>query len=132
MTISSTSSGEREYTSELYPNIAAVAAVYGDTGNHYLNFLTRADSSFITEPYILWNQPFAVGVAAGFQPTGRTYGGSAQTMGGQTTGSSVTRVRPTGSMVPYSDAEGAAVSGRKVLLSLLYTPIALALGLMIL
>lgn len=59
MTISAGASGENEAASELYPNIAAVASVYGDADGKYTAFLTQAEPEFSLEAYYLWNQPFA-------------------------------------------------------------------------
>ena len=58
---------EDRYEIELHPNVAAVAAEYGDADGRYLQYLTAFENgSFIEQPYVLWNQPFAVGVKAGF------------------------------------------------------------------
>lgn len=66
MTIPASASKENSYAAELYPNIAAVAAVYGDADNKYLNFLKSAEPGFMSEPFILWNQPFAENEQSGF------------------------------------------------------------------
>ncbi|KAF9045369.1 chondroitin AC/alginate lyase [Panaeolus papilionaceus] len=66
MTIPASASKEDSYAAELYPNIAAVAAVYGDADNKYLNFLKSAEPGFMSEPFILWNQPFAENEQSGF------------------------------------------------------------------
>ncbi|KAF9531114.1 chondroitin AC/alginate lyase [Crepidotus variabilis] len=59
MTISPATSSEEEYTSEIYPNVAAVAAIYGDSDGSYLNFVKDGYPDFIEEPFILWDQPWA-------------------------------------------------------------------------
>lgn len=59
MTISASTSKEGDYASELYPNIAAVASVYGDPDGKYATFLSQAEPQFVQEPHYLWNQPFA-------------------------------------------------------------------------
>ncbi|PPQ65138.1 hypothetical protein CVT24_003228 [Panaeolus cyanescens] len=66
MTIPASASNEDRYAAELYPNIAAVASVYGDPDNKYLNYLKDAYPEFMSEPFILWNQPFAEKEQSGF------------------------------------------------------------------
>jgi len=65
MTIPASVQGEDDYVKELYPNIAAVASVYGDTDGKYLNFLKNAYPGFMAEPFIFWNQPFALNETSG-------------------------------------------------------------------
>jgi len=61
MTFSAADSNEASYAPELYPSIAAVAAIYGDPDNKYSEFLRNADVSYWQQPYFLWNQPLAGG-----------------------------------------------------------------------
>ncbi len=61
MGISANSSGESSYSADLYPNIAAVASVYGDEDGRYASFLNAADPGYAEQPYFLWNQPLAGG-----------------------------------------------------------------------
>lgn len=51
---------------ELYPNVAAVASVYGDPDGKYLAYLKQVSSDFPEDASYLWDQPFAVeeGLAA--------------------------------------------------------------------
>lgn len=49
----------KDTTSELYPNIAAVAAIYGDSHGRYLTFLSDIEPTYPSKPYFLWNQPFS-------------------------------------------------------------------------
>ena len=49
----------KEPTSELYPNIAAVAAIYGDSNGRYITFLSNVDAAYPSKPYFLWNQPLS-------------------------------------------------------------------------
>ncbi|KAF8177692.1 chondroitin AC/alginate lyase [Pholiota molesta] len=65
LTLSAAASGEAKYVEELYPNIAAVGSVYGDVGGKYVSFLKQGEAAFMGEPYILWNQPFALDEASG-------------------------------------------------------------------
>jgi len=48
-----------EVASKLYPNVAAVGAIYGDPDGKYAAFLTRADEAYPAEPHFLWNQPLS-------------------------------------------------------------------------
>lgn len=49
----------KEVRSELYPNVAAIGAIYGDPNGKYSGFLAHADEAFPAEPYFLWNQPLS-------------------------------------------------------------------------
>lgn len=43
---------------ELYPPLAAIASVYGDTDKKYSNFLAdTAKSAYVNDPSFFWNQP---------------------------------------------------------------------------
>lgn len=55
MTFSASSSGEDRYADELYPNVAAVASVYGDPDGAYLKYMKEADAEFYAQPHFLWN-----------------------------------------------------------------------------
>ena len=48
-----------ETADELYPEIAAVAAKYGDPDGKYAAFLANADNQYPAEPYFLWDQPLS-------------------------------------------------------------------------
>jgi len=50
---------EIRYSGELYPNVAAVAAVYGDPGGRYAAFLKSKDARYPLEAYFLWDQPLS-------------------------------------------------------------------------
>jgi hypothetical protein len=58
-----------ETASELYPNIAAVAATYGDAGGKYAAFLANADNTYPSQPYFYWDQPFSDSNLAAATPT---------------------------------------------------------------
>ncbi|KIM71448.1 hypothetical protein PILCRDRAFT_830320 [Piloderma croceum F 1598] len=58
-----------ELASELYPNIAAVAANYGDPNDKYAAFLANADNTYPAQPYFLWDQPFTDSNLAAATPT---------------------------------------------------------------
>jgi hypothetical protein len=72
MTIPASVRGEEQYVGELYPNIAAVASVYGDADGKYLNFLKQAYPGFMAEPFIFWNQPWAQNETSGNAPASAT------------------------------------------------------------
>jgi hypothetical protein len=68
-----------EAADELYPEIAAVAAIYGDPDGKYAAFLANADNRYPAEPYFLWDQPLsdsnlaaATPSAAGSYPTSKS------------------------------------------------------------
>ncbi|RDB17371.1 hypothetical protein Hypma_001833 [Hypsizygus marmoreus] len=61
ITISATDSKETSYTEELYPSIAAVASIYGDSEGKYASFLANGEGGYAEEAYFLWNQPLAGG-----------------------------------------------------------------------
>ena len=48
-----------EAAAELYPNVAAVGAIYGDNSGNYANFLARVDEPYPADPYFLWDQPLS-------------------------------------------------------------------------
>ena len=60
MTISASASDEEADKDEIYPNIAAVAASYGDKNGAYLNFVKTSRPEFMKDPYMLWNQPWGM------------------------------------------------------------------------
>lgn len=80
-----------EAAAELYPNIAAVAAVYGDADGKYAQFLANADNTYPAQAYFLWDQPFGDSNLAAATPTsssapGATAGTSKQAGGAITNG----------------------------------------------
>ena len=54
---------------ELYPNVAAVAAEYGDPNGKYAAFLANADNTYPAQPYFFWDQPFWDSNLAAATPT---------------------------------------------------------------
>ena len=48
-----------EAASELYPNVAAVGAIYGDPTGKYVSFLAQVEEAYPAEPYFLWDQPLS-------------------------------------------------------------------------
>lgn len=49
----------KEVRSELYPNVAAIGAIYGDPDGKYAGFLAHLDEDYPAEPHFLWNQPLS-------------------------------------------------------------------------
>ena len=53
-------SAEQAYAGELYPSVAAVAAVYGDPQNRYAGFLAKAaGADYVKDASFFWSQPFS-------------------------------------------------------------------------
>ncbi|KAG5644276.1 hypothetical protein DXG03_008761 [Asterophora parasitica] len=59
--LSADATKEGNYTTELYPSIAAIASVYGDPEGKYASFLSNGIPGYAEEAYFLWNQPLAGG-----------------------------------------------------------------------
>ncbi|KDR76943.1 hypothetical protein GALMADRAFT_119999 [Galerina marginata CBS 339.88] len=97
MTISAAASGESAYASELHPNVAAVASVYGDADGKYLAYLKRESSTFITQPYILWNQPFAQNETSGVAPPTKQTSSTSASKGTKSTSSTSKSSKPSSS-----------------------------------
>ncbi|KAH9168059.1 chondroitin AC/alginate lyase [Lactarius sanguifluus] len=54
-----TVSPKDELASELFPSVAAGAAVYGDPQGTYAAFLSRSEEDYPTEPWFFWDQPLS-------------------------------------------------------------------------
>ncbi|KAJ6566544.1 alginate lyase-domain-containing protein [Mycena capillaripes] len=61
MTIDPAASGEQNVTSEIYPNVAAIASAYEDPDGKYVKFLNASGFPYANEPTFLWSQPLASG-----------------------------------------------------------------------
>jgi hypothetical protein len=68
MSIPASANHEEKYEEEIYPNIAAVAATYGDKNGTYLNFVKKSRPGFMRDPYIFWNQPWGMNEFSGKSP----------------------------------------------------------------
>lgn len=79
LTLNAATSNEEKYVQELYPNVAAVGAVYGDADGKYVAFLEAGEPAFMGEAYILWNQPFALNEASGTVPVNVAASGTLST-----------------------------------------------------
>ncbi|KAK7036182.1 chondroitin AC/alginate lyase [Favolaschia claudopus] len=55
--------GESDIKAEIYPNIAAIASVYGDPSGKYTGFLNGTGFAYADDPTFLWDQPLAGGDA---------------------------------------------------------------------
>jgi len=80
-----------ELASELYPNIAAVGAQYGDPTGKYAAFLAKAANQYPAQPYFLWDQPFSDSNLAAATPTA---GGPLSTSSSATHNSALTSFCP--------------------------------------
>ena len=50
----------KEQVSDIFPNVAAVAAVYGDPGGKYMAYLKKTDPHYMTAPYYYYDQSAAI------------------------------------------------------------------------
>ncbi|KAJ7018921.1 chondroitin AC/alginate lyase [Mycena alexandri] len=57
--------GETAITAEIYPNIAAIASVYGDPTGKYAKFMNDAMFPYADDATFLWDQPLAGGDTSG-------------------------------------------------------------------
>lgn len=57
MTISPNLTNETSHIAELYPDVAAVAAIYGDESGRYSDFLQLGAPRYKEQPYYFWYQP---------------------------------------------------------------------------
>ena len=72
MTISVSATHEEDDEGEIYPIIAGVAAAYGDKNGVYLDFVKKSRPEFMSDPYILWNQPWGMNEVSGKSSTAIT------------------------------------------------------------
>ncbi|KAJ6566781.1 alginate lyase-domain-containing protein [Mycena capillaripes] len=61
MTTDPSKNGEANITSEIYPNIAAIASAYGDPDGKYVKFLNSSGFDYASDATFLWDQPLAGG-----------------------------------------------------------------------
>jgi hypothetical protein len=59
MTLTAAASNEPDYAAELYPQVAAVAAHYGDPTGKYAKYLKDNDPTYINQAYFFWDQPLS-------------------------------------------------------------------------
>ena len=79
MSIPASANHEEKYEEEIYPNIAAVAATYGDKNGTYLNYVKKHRPGFMRDPYMLWNQPWGMNEFSGKMPAPITRNTAAST-----------------------------------------------------
>jgi len=103
----------KEAADELYPNVAAVGAIYGDPNGKYVGFLARAEEAYPAEPYFLWNQPLSDN---GWVSRNPNYGGSTQSNGNNVNGSGGNGSNSSG---PKGDSGSAKVAAGTVSLAAL-------------
>ena len=77
-----------ETASEPYPDVAAVAAIYGDPGNKYANWLSSAENStYVSDASFFWDQPLSDnGFAASLTASPSATGAGAANTGTSTVG----------------------------------------------
>ncbi|KAJ6552268.1 chondroitin AC/alginate lyase [Mycena vulgaris] len=61
MTTNPSATSEANVTAEIYPNVAAVAATYGDPTGKYVSFLNSGGFPYGQDASFLWDQPLAGG-----------------------------------------------------------------------
>ncbi|KAJ7433979.1 chondroitin AC/alginate lyase [Mycena latifolia] len=64
MTTDPAAKGEQNVVAEIYPNIAAIASVYGDPDGKYVKFLNASGFPYADDATFLWDQPLAGGDSA--------------------------------------------------------------------
>lgn len=64
MTTNPVSTHETNVTAEIYPNVAAVAATYGDPQGKYAKFLNASGFPYTDDASFLWDQPVAGGTSS--------------------------------------------------------------------
>ncbi|KAJ7062111.1 chondroitin AC/alginate lyase [Mycena amicta] len=57
MTTNPSDTGEADVTLEIYPNVAAVAATYGDPKGKYSGFLNSSGFPYMDDAFFVWDQP---------------------------------------------------------------------------
>ncbi|KAJ7754838.1 chondroitin AC/alginate lyase [Mycena metata] len=63
MTTNPSATQESNVTAEIYPNVAAVGATYGDSTGKYVAFLNTSGFPYASDASFLWDQPLAGGSA---------------------------------------------------------------------
>ncbi|KAJ6467560.1 chondroitin AC/alginate lyase [Mycena vitilis] len=61
MTVDPAKTGEEDIKSEIYPNIAAIASVYGDPDGKYTEWLNNTGFAYADDSTFIWDQPLAGG-----------------------------------------------------------------------
>ncbi|KAF6758849.1 alginate lyase-domain-containing protein [Ephemerocybe angulata] len=98
MTFSAADSDEASYAVELHPNVASVAAIYGDPDSKYATYLKKANPSFASEPYFFWNQPFAPNEGSALPSSTRAANAAATTSGSTKTSKSQSKDNDNGAL----------------------------------
>ncbi|KAF7343232.1 Chondroitin AC/alginate lyase [Mycena venus] len=62
MATNPSATNEANVTAEIYPNVAAVAATYGDPQGKYVKFLKASGFPYTDDASFLWDQPLAGGI----------------------------------------------------------------------
>ncbi|KAJ6625224.1 alginate lyase-domain-containing protein [Mycena sp. CBHHK59/15] len=88
MTTNPSVTNEVNVTAEIYPNVAAVAAVYGDPSQMYVKFLKSSGFPYADDASFLWDQPLAGGVAAASLSPNSSGGAASSSSSSSTMGNS--------------------------------------------
>jgi len=88
-----------EAAAELFPNVAAVGAIYGDNSGNYASFLSRVEQAYPAEPYFLWNQPLSDSGWVAQNPNFGDTGSNTTTNGNGTSSDGSTNVNGGGTSV---------------------------------
>ncbi|KAG7095990.1 hypothetical protein E1B28_006673 [Marasmius oreades] len=61
LSLDPTETNEVESVIEMFPYVAAIGSVFGDSDGKYKKFLEDGHPEYATDPHFLWNQPFVGG-----------------------------------------------------------------------
>ncbi|KAJ6549081.1 chondroitin AC/alginate lyase [Mycena vulgaris] len=70
MTTDPAAKAEQDNVAEIYPNVAAIASVYGDPSGKYVKFLNASGFAYAEDASFLWDQPLAGGDASAASTSG--------------------------------------------------------------
>ncbi|KAJ7612371.1 chondroitin AC/alginate lyase [Mycena polygramma] len=104
---------ETNVTAEIYPNVAAVAAEYGDPTGKYVKFLNASGFPYTDEPTFLWDRPLAGGSIANPVPKAGASSGSgsaAVSSSGNRPGVTSTSRPSSSTAIPANDQSGGSAS----------------------
>ena len=97
-----------EDPTELYPDVAAVAAVYGDAQGKYVEWLKeKSQSGFVSDASFLWDQPLGdAGYAAQLAQNASSATGSGTSGGSSKSGTNASGSNSTNAQTSGVDVKG--------------------------